>query len=124
MKMSRKITILIVLTFTIAFLYSCNSSDPDKVVEQFAQHWYKGELDEVKRYVTPKSIVIVDNLKKQNLKEDIIKKNNTEVKLTFIDIDKPNDSTMIYKCDLFINENHKRATFHLEKIDNQWYVKL
>jgi len=123
MKILKKIALLLFATGLALFFYSCNSK-PEEVTEQFAQHWYKGELEAAKKYATPESknfITIIEGL--QNV-EELKKMQNTTVEITEITTEETSDSTMVCHCKIKLNNKEDKVTFHLDKIDNEWLVNI
>lgn len=123
MKIAKKIVLLLIIAGSAFFFYSCNSK-PEEVTEQFAQHWYKGELEAAKKYATPESenfITIIEGL--QNV-EELKKMQKTTVEITEITTEETSDSTMVCHCKIKLNNKEDKVTFHLDKIDNEWLVNI
>ena len=123
MKILKKIALLLFATGLALFFYSCNAK-PEEVVERFAQHWYKGELEAAKKYATPESknfITIIEGL--QNV-EELKKMQKTTVQITKITTEETTDSTIVCHCLIKLNNKEDRVTFHLDKIENEWLVNI
>ncbi len=115
---------MVFLIVTSIFLFSSCRNNPDKVVEKFSNHWFRGNLKEAKPYLTPESRKYADLLMKMKTPEELEQMQNTKVDISTINVIQENDSSRIYHCDITLNGTEEQMVLYLKKLNNRWFINI
>lgn len=115
---------IVICIFLMIIAFSACDQKPEQVVEKFASHWYKGELDKAKEYVTPDFQDLINNIQKAQTEESFKAIQDSKVKVTSCDCSLYSDTTMICRSNILINNEPSIVNFSLTKIENNWYISI
>ncbi len=93
-------------------------------MDDFIYHWYKGELDEAKKYATPESRDFIELIKAMITPQELQRMQDTEVSLTHGGKEIINDSVIRYNCDVYLDSVHNNVSFYLNRVEGKWYVNI
>jgi diacylglycerol kinase family enzyme len=95
-----------------------------ETVEYFANHWFRGEFEEVKPYTTPESELYIDWMKEIKTDIDLESLKETEVAVKIFNTKALNDSIQICQCHISIDNQVEDMDFYLKKNARKWYVNI
>ena len=104
-------------------MVSC-ARKPEKVLERFVQCWFKGKLEEAKKFVDPAFVDFIDTLAWAKPQEEMENMEENEVLLEILNVEQTSDSTRIYRCHVFIDGEKNVVDFDLIKKKNKWYINI
>jgi len=116
----KKITLITsVVLMAVAFI-ACKSSKPEPVVEKYYTHFFKGEFQEVKKYVMEEHYSYYDLLASLSSSEN--KEELPDVKVTNIKCE-IQDDVATCKCDVRVGDQSMDGqTIQLKKVGKEWLV--
>ena len=122
--MKKKLYPVIFCVGFIAFFFSACTTNPNFVVEYFAKHWFKGELDEAKPYLAPESRKYADLLKNLKSPEELEQMGKIKVKFKVLDVTKQNDSVRMYHCEVTLDGEKQEMDISLKRLKNRWFIDI
>ena len=122
--MKKKLNPIVFLLGIAVFFFSSCTTNPNFVLEQFVKHWFKGELEEAKPYLTPESRKYADLLKNVKSLEEFEKMGKTKVKCKVMDMIKNNDSIRMYHCEITLDGKKQEMDICLKRLKHRWFIDI
>ena len=108
----------------VALFFSACTTNPDWVVEHFVKHWFKGELEEAKPYLSPDSRKYADQLKNAKTPKEFDKMSEIKVDFKVLNVTKQNDSIHVYHCEVTLDSTVQEMDINLKRLKHRWFIDI
>ena len=122
--MKRKLYSTVFWIGICVFFFSACTNRPDWVVERFVKHWFKGELEEVKPFLTPETRGYADLLKNAKSPEEFEQMGKIKVKCKILDVTKQNDSVRVYRCEIALDGEEQEMDICAKRLKHRWFIDI
>ena len=108
----------------VVFSFSACTTNPDWVLEHFTKHWFKGELEECKPYLTQESQKYTDLLKNLKSPEELEKMSKTKVEINVMEVTNENDSIRVYHCKIILDGIAQDVDIRMKQLKHRWFIDI